>query len=351
MNKLHILHLGVGNVGKELITQIAAQEKNITQKYAIEIVYSGLFTSASGFFSRNGISPREALEYIEQKKLSEGLDSRQAIEEIPVPFICIDTTASEETAPILKRALERGGFAVFSNKKPLSGKQADFDELHQIAGNSRLFYETVVGAGLPVIQTLKNFLDTGDEILEIQGCFSGTLGFLFSQMDNAVPFSKAVLEAKARGFTEPDPRDDLSGLDVARKALILARLLGQKLELDDIKLENLYPKEMGNYSIEEFLKKLPRLDKQYSQKISSAAKENKVLRFIARIDKKDCAVGLQAVDSNSDIGSLKGPDNLIVFRTKRYFDNPLIIKGPGAGIEVTAAGVFSDIISIIKIIK
>ena len=350
MKKIYLYHLGIGNIGKELISQLAMQEELLTRKYGVEIRYAGLFTSSTGFFNAEGISVKEAKKLILEKGLTQKIDPQKTISEMKNPFICIDTTASDQTIPLLKKALENGGFVVCSNKKPFTGSQKDFDTLHSF-NESRLLYETTVGAGLPVIQTIKNLLDTGDEILEIQGCFSGTLGFIFSELEKGTPFSHAVFTAKDQGFTEPDPRDDLSGVDVARKALILARLLGQKKELSDIQLESLFPKKMEKYTVEDFLKNISQLDEQYAQKRNIAAKENKVLRFIAQITPEKSSVQLQAVDKNSDIGSLTGPDNIIVCKTKRYNTNPLIIKGPGAGIEVTAAGVFADIMTVIKTIN
>ena len=246
--------------------------------------------------------------------------------------------------------MDKGGYIVLSNKKPLAGRLKDFNDLHRI-GKMRLFYETVVGAGLPVIQTLKNLIETGDEIIEINGCFSGTLGFICSQLSEGKLFSEAVLEAKNKGFTEPDPRDDLSGLDVARKALIISRIIGQKSELKDIEITGLYPVGMQKLSLPDFLLRLKDLDHFYKRKVKQAKKKNKALRYVAKINPIEFSVKLQEVDALSDIGSLKGPDNLILFKTKRYFRNPLVIKGPGAGGEVTAAGVFADILSIAKIVK
>lgn len=327
MKNLYILHLGIGKVGKEVVKQIALQKKEIKKKLKISLVYSKYFNS---------------------KNSEEEINN--AIQQTALPFVLIDTTASDKTIPYIIKALKRGGFAVLANKKPLSSMQETFDLLHKL-GRERLFYECVVGAGLPVVCLLKDLIMTGDEIVEIQGCFSGTLGFLFSQLNNGNSFSKAVLEAKKKGFTEPDPRDDLSGKDVARKALILARLIGQKIELKNIKLGALYPEEMHNLSQEDFLKNIRKLDIFYKEKTEKARRENKVLRFVAKVSYEKCSVGLLEVDGLSDIGSLTGQDNIIAIKTKRYFDNPLVIKGPGAGIGVTASGVFSDVLTIARMIN
>jgi homoserine dehydrogenase len=343
MKKLSLLQLGNGNVGGKLVQQISDQKKNLAREFGVELVYCGLFNSQGGIFDSNGL---DLTPVPNASDFSSSVSVEKAIAVVNTPFVLIDTTASDQTYPLLQKALARGGFAVLSNKKPLSGKQEAFDSLKQVGGK-RLFYETVVGAGLPVIETLKTLLATGDEIIAIKGCFSGTLGFLFSELESGLPFSESVLKAKEQGFTEPNPRDDLSGMDVARKALILSRMLGSKIELSDIKLEGLYPKEMETISTEEFLTRLPELDGQYREKGEKAKAEEKVLRFVASVTKEGCSVGLEAVAKNSDIGQLAGPDNLIVFRTKRYNDNLLVVKGPGAGGEVTAAGVFGDLIKII----
>lgn len=327
MKKLSIVHLGVGNVGREVVTQIEEQINTIKNLFGVGISYQKKFTASN--------TKEEIMD---------------AIKTAPSPFVVIDTTASDQTLPFLKEALTRGGFVVLANKKPLAGSQKDFDTLHKL-GNDRLFYECVVGAGLPVIAPLKNLIATGDEIIEIQGCFSGTLGFLFSQLDAGKSFSESVRQAKENGFTEPDPRDDLSGTDVARKALILARLLGKKIELEDIRLESLYPKEMNKLSIENFLRNTQTLDADYKNRLATAAKNKKVLRFVAKVNQKECTVGLEEVEATSDIGNLNGPDNIVVIKTKRYFNNPLVVKGPGAGREVTAAGVFADVLSVVKIIE
>jgi len=327
MKKLHILHLGIGNVGTEVVMQVTQQKEKLKKSFGVSFHYVHQFTSKN---------PREEI--------------NDAIRNIASPFVLIDTTASDKTIPYIAKALRRGGFAILVNKKPLSGKQIDFNLLHSLGGE-RLFYECVVGAGLPVIRTLKDIILTDDEIVEIQGCFSGTLGYIFSQLDKGTLFSEAVLAANKKGFTEPDPRDDLSGIDVVRKALILARLLSRKIELEDILLEGLFPAKMQKLSAKDFLKNLPLLDMFYKEKVENTKRKGKVLRFVAKVRPHDCCVGLQEIDTSSDIGSLKGPDNLIVFKTKRYLQNPLIIKGPGAGRAVTAAGVFADLLLVAKMVQ
>lgn len=335
----HLLQIGVGQVGGTLRRQILERREAIKRTQGLDLVYCGLFTDVNGLFDAAGL-PDEAVGAFPGKTTA---DLAASIEQLPLPFVVIDTTASPDTAPLLERALARGGSVVAANKLPFAGSQANFDALRPFIGR-RLFFETAVGAGLPVIGPLQTLLATGDEVVEIQGCFSGTLGFLFAQMEGSSTFSQAVAEAKRLGFTEPNPRDDLSGADVARKALILARLLGRKLELSDIKLEKLYPASLDPLAGPQFMDALPSLDAGYRSKIEAARRDGHVLRYVATVRPDSCRVGLQAVASASDIGALTGPDNIVVIKTKRYFDNPLVIKGPGAGAAVTAAGVFGDVL-------
>ncbi len=330
MNKAKIVHLGIGNVGKTLVRQILEVDCGL--------VYCGMFNSKGGIFRESGLLHSEI------KKFPNGVEDltfeniiRQLADK---NYIVVDTTASDKTYELLIKALQKGCSVVVSNKKPLCKSFGMFEQIAQKNGE-RFFYETTVGAGLPVIKTLKNLLLTGDKIIRIEGCFSGTLGYIFSEAENGVVFSDAVKKAFELGYTEPDPRDDLSGLDVARKALILARTMGVRLELSDIKLTGLYPREMEILTVPEFMHAIKKLDRSFS---------GKTLRYVATIDGKSCRVGFKKVEKNSDLGSLKGPDNFVLFQTKRYDKNPLIIKGPGAGVEVTASGVFADILEARSII-
>ncbi|MDB5178342.1 MAG: aspartate kinase [Patescibacteria group bacterium] len=341
--RYHVLHMGVGNVGRAVLRQIIDSAPRLKHDMDIELVYSGLFTGSAGVFEPRGLTAAQ----IKAFPSADSAELAQCIERVPQPFILIDTTSSDRTLPVIFQALGRGGAVVTANKRPLSGSSDNFNALHA-AGGKRLFYETTVGAGLPVIQTLKALLATGDEVAGIQGCFSGTLGFIFSQLESGSLFSQAVLEAKKRGFTEPDPRDDLSGIDVARKALILARILGQSIELSDIKIEKLYPETMQTLSKEEFIKNLPELDESYRRKTEAARQNGQVLRYVATVGPASCRVGLEAVGQATAVGSLKGADNIVVMTTERYHETPLVVQGAGAGAEVTAAGVFGDILEATK---
>jgi aspartokinase/homoserine dehydrogenase 1 len=256
--------------------------------------------------------------------------------------IVVDVTAAS-TQPLHLAALQAGFSVVTANKIPLSGPIASYRALVDArdASGARYGYETTFGAGLPVLHTLKELVATGDSLERVEGCFSGTLGFLTSQIDRGTDLKDAVEMARARGFTEPDPREDLSGRDVARKALIVARAMGRTLELSDVALEPLVP------GLEDGL--VPALEAYagpLADRVRYAAENGQVLRYVATIDESGVRVGLTAVDRSSAIGALTGPDNILVFTTARYRDNPLVVQGPGAGAEVTAAGVLGDILKI-----
>lgn len=251
-----------------------------------------------------------------------------------------DTSASVETAPLLRLALQKGCALALANKLPLALPWQDASGFFQ---NPRVRCESTVGAGLPVIAALRDQLACGDEITAIEGCMSGTLGYLCSRLEQGSPFSAAVLDAFKSGFTEPDPRQDLGGLDVARKALILARTAGFHFELADIALESLFPSSLAALSVSDFLQALPELDAQFQGRSALAAGESKVLRYLARVTPQSISVGLSAVPKAGALGALQGTDNFFAFHTRRYSASPLVIAGPGAGIPVTAAGVVADL--------
>lgn len=347
MKDLYIIHAGIGKVGKEVIRQLCGIGKNIERNYQLKLSYCGLFNSSSGVYASEAIPLSQLCGDLEKNFFR--IDDvkyimEKMVDKTKLPFVFIDTTSSDDTYPLLEKTLQRKGFVVVSNKRPLAGPFTQFRKLHEY-GN-KLFYETTVGAGLPVISTLKTILATGDEIVGISGCFSGTLGFLCSSLEMGNSFSDSVMRAKKLGFTEFDPREDLSGKDVVRKALILARMIGVKIEQDEIKVQKLYPDEFDQLTVEKFMQKIKELDKNYKKRFEEAKRQKKTFRFVAKVSPVGCNVRLMEVSRDSDLGGLKGPDNIIIFKTKRYFERPMVIKGPGAGPEVTAAGVVGDILSV-----
>ncbi|KAL1558299.1 homoserine dehydrogenase-like isoform X1 [Salvia divinorum] len=259
----------------------------------------------------------------------------------------IDCSASSDTIGLLSQVVNLDGCVVLANKKPLTSSLEYYDKL--VSQPRRLRHESTVGAGLPVIATINRMLSSGDPINRIIGSLSGTLGYVMSEVEGGRSFSQVVTSAKKLGFTEPDPRDDLSGMDVARKALILARLLGHRIELDSIKVESLYPEKMGpaNMPLDEFLAKgLPLLDEAIQKRIESAASNGNVLRYVCLIEESRCEVGLQEVSKDSALGRLQGSDNVVEIYSRCYSKQPLVIQGAGAGNDTTAVGVLADILDI-----
>jgi aspartokinase/homoserine dehydrogenase 1 len=261
--------------------------------------------------------------------------------------VIIDCSADESVAKHYRDWLAAGIHVVTPNKKANSAAMAYYDSLREARriGASHYLYEGTVGAGLPVIQTLRDLRETGDVIDSIEGIFSGTLAYLFNVYDGSVPFSDIVRDAKQRGYTEPDPRDDLSGTDVARKLIILAREMGLRLEMSDVKVASLVPRDLAGGSIDDFLNGLTKYDSAMQGRYEAAKKAGKVLRFVGRITSRgEATVGVVELDSKHAFANIALTDNVVRFATSRYCNNPLIVQGPGAGPEVTAGGVFADLL-------
>ncbi|KAK3941607.1 homoserine dehydrogenase-domain-containing protein [Diplogelasinospora grovesii] len=273
--------------------------------------------------------------------------------------VLIDNTSSQDVADAYPMFLARGISVVTPNKKAFSGSRQLWIDIFNVSGAypgaGHVFHESSVGAGLPVISTLKDLVQTGDEVTKIEGVFSGTMSFLFNSFaptsGSGGKWSEEVKKAKELGYTEPDPRDDLNGLDVARKLTILGRLAGLPIESPtSFPVQSLIPKELESVaSGDEFLQKLPEFDSQMEEIKTAAEKEGKVVRFVGSIDMatKEVKVGLEKFDRSHPIAGLKGSNNMISFYTKRYGDSPLIIQGAGAGGEVTAMGVTSDLLKVL----
>ena len=342
--------LGFGQIGRALVKQLLDQEKPLRAEMGVDLKVTAIADRSGIKVEEEGFSP-DALQKLSDHKASgkrlfdrsspitlAQLQKMMASELWLLPSqrpILVDLT-SEETAPLLQEALENGFHIVLSNKKPLAVPQIEYDRLFQTARERGLAirYEATAGAGLPVLDTIAKLQEAGDRVEKIVGCFSGTLGFIATELEEGRPFSEAVAEAKERGYTEPDPRDDLSGLDVARKALILARTLGIRAELEDIDLEPMATSVNAA------------LDKEFAKRADRARKDECVLRYVATIGNGGLRVALEAVPANSPMGSLRGTANQVAIYSKRYKTNPLVVTGPGAGADVTAAGVLNDILAI-----
>lgn len=261
--------------------------------------------------------------------------------------VMIDATASSELAPLYPQWLMSGLHIISPNKKANTGTMDDYRLIREAAkkGGRHFLYSTNVGAGLPIIQTLRDLRATGDVMHAVQGIFSGTLSYIFNQFDGARPFSEIVNEAREKGFTEPDPREDLSGQDVVRKLVILAREAGFATEVNAVEVESLVPAPLRELSKEEFLRRLPEMDAAMAKRFNDARAKKQVLRYVGSIDGGGRArVGLETLPENHAFAHVTGTDNIVLFKTDRYLHQPLVVQGPGAGPEVTAAGVFADLL-------
>jgi len=344
---LDVFVIGVGGVGGALVDQIGRQQKWLKNKQ-IDLRVCGLFTSLLEVLNRDGINLDNWRDQIKQSETSYNLNGiiEFAKNNRLLNPILVDCTSSSDVSDKYVDFLANGFHVVTPNKKANTSSMAYYLRLRQEAANSKrkFQYDTNVGAGLPVIENLQNLLNAGDELIKFSGILSGSLSFIFGKLDEGMSLSEATKLAKEKGFTEPDPRDDLSGTDVARKLLILAREAGLQLELDQINVESVLPAEYSQGNIDEFMAKLPQLDAQFKEKSEKAAKEGKVLRYVANIDGDQCSVKIEAVDAEDPLYKVKNGENALAFYTRYYQPIPLVLRGYGAGNDVTAAGVFADIL-------
>ena len=354
--------LGFGQIGRALVKQLVSQDRQLRANLGLDVKVIAVADRSGIKVDEKGFTPA-ALQRLAKQKASGArlfrngsslrltdLQEMMRRELWILPShrpLLVDVT-SEETGPLIQEALEQGFHIVLANKKPLAMPQVQFDLFMNTARDRRVGfrYEATAGAGLPVFDTLAKLKEAGDRIETILGCFSGTLGFLMTALEQGKTFADAVRDAWQRGYTEPDPREDLSGRDVARKALILARTLGQKLEFQDIELESLFTAEVDDPEPAKFVSNLTKLNRSFAERVSAARKQNKVLRYVAKIGKGAIRVGIEAVPQNSPMGGLRGTANQVAIYSRRYRTNPLVVTGPGAGAEVTAAGVLNDIVAI-----
>ena len=341
---LDVVMIGAGRVGASFAAMVASTRDELARTRSLSLRLLGVVTRSGAVLDPGGIEPsalraRLATEAValDDAALLDAIDRARSAD-----VVLVDLTAAE-TAPLHLAALERGFHVVTANKKPLAGPFGVWRKLLDAVRRTGATYgyETTFGAGLPVLHTLQEMVHTGDALMSVSGCFSGTLGFLCTRLQDGAGLAEAVQEAAELGYTEPDPRDDLSGLDVGRKALIVARAMGIILEPADLVLEPFVPDLEGGLEAA-----LALHGPAMSERIRAAAEQGRVLRYVAEITPERVEVGLREVSATSPIGSLRGPDNILVFRTARYRDYPLVIRGPGAGAEVTAAGVLGDVLRV-----
>ncbi len=345
--------IGPGVVGSTLLEQIERRAARLHDDFSLDIRVRAIARSSKMLLGDRRIdleSWKDRWDENAEELDWERFEAHVNPDHLPHAII-IDCTASNDIAAKYSEWLQRGIHVITPNKKALSDsydyyKQLMDDSKH---GSAHYLYETTVGAALPVIGTLRDLVDTGDEIHSVQGIFSGTLAYLFNVYDGSVPFSEIVREAKKSGYTEPDPRDDLSGMDVARKLVILARENNMPLEIGEFPVENLVPEHLRDVSVDEFLERLSDIDDDIKARYDDAAKEGKKLRYVASLDAEgNASVGLVAVGEDHPFSNINLTDNIVQFQTARYSANPLVVQGPGAGPEVTAGGVFGDLLRLAK---
>jgi aspartokinase/homoserine dehydrogenase 1 len=342
--------IGPGLVGGALLGQLATQITRLCDTVKLDLRVRGIVRSGEMVLADGEIEPGAWREAKGARRVPTDLEAfARHIQADHLPHaVIIDCSANAEVARHYHDWLAAGIHIVTPNKKANSGPLAYYESLKDARrdAGTHYLYEATVGAGLPVIQTLRDLRETGDEVRSVEGIFSGTLAYLFNVYDGSEPFSSIVRTAKQKGYTEPDPRDDLSGTDVARKLIILGREIGLKLELGDVEVESLVPPELAGCGAEEFLARLPEFDARMQARFAEATAAGQVLRYVGRLDARAgrATVGLVRLDRKHPFANIALTDNVVRFETMRYCDNPLIVQGPGAGPEVTAGGVFGDLL-------
>ncbi|MDQ3088487.1 MAG: bifunctional aspartate kinase/homoserine dehydrogenase I, partial [Acidobacteriota bacterium] len=353
--QINVFMVGVGTVGKKLLAQIGQQSEFLRENLRLNVRVVGLANSKKVLFDEEGIDLSDLGFGIWD--LGFGSDATaSAIAELIIEknlrnSIFVDVTANAEVVGVYPRLLQKSVSVIACNKIAASSEFEKYQKLKDLAREfgTPFLFETNVGAGLPVINTLNDLLRSGDKINRIEAVLSGTLNFVFNNYDGSRSFSSVVRQAQTEGYTEPDPRLDLSGMDVARKILILAREAGFRLEMSDIKNVGFLPESCLQGSVEDFYNEMERHENYFRELLETAKNQNLSLKYIASFAGGKASVGLQSIDAAHNFANLSGKDNAVLFYTNRYADLPLVIKGAGAGADVTAAGVFADIIRAARI--
>ena len=345
--RVHVVVIGTGTVGRRLVEMLAEHAPTLLARDRIHVRLVGLANSRTMRWDAGGLDLGTALDALDGGEPADldALDARLLAGGLERRIV-VDATASEAVARRYVTWLEGGVGVVTPNKKANTLDLGYYRQLREAAGRREVsyHYETTVMAGLPVVFTVRDLLRSGDRIDAIEGVFSGTLAFLFNQLAEGAAFSDAVRRAKALGLTEPDPRDDLTGEDVARKLLILARECGRDAERADLTVESLVPPELADVPVEAFLNGLDDLDAAWAERVAAAEAEGKRLAYVGEISDAGLRVGVRAVDRASPFGGSRGTDNVILIQSARYHDTPLVVQGPGAGPDVTAAGLLADLV-------
>ena len=349
---LNLFICGVGTVGGKLIEQIKSQYEELKKNSNLKLKVVGITSSKNAIFNRDGLNLDTYREELKESEPSNPEHLRDMILKMNIfNSVFVDCTASKEVAALYLSLLENNISVIAANKIAASSAYDNYYHLKQTAMQRgvKFRFETNVGAGLPIIGTINDLRNSGDKILKIEAVLSGTLNFIFNEIAADVPFSETVRRAKEQGYSEPDPRIDLSGTDVVRKLVILTREAGYKVEQEDVQKHLFVPDDYFNGSVEEFWKRLPTLDADFEARRKKLYKEGKRWRFVATMEHGKTSVGLKEVDANHPFYNLEGSNNIVLLTTDRYKEYPMQIQGYGAGASVTAAGVLANVISIANI--
>ncbi|MDR0750096.1 MAG: bifunctional aspartate kinase/homoserine dehydrogenase I [Tannerellaceae bacterium] len=350
---LNLFLVGIGTVGKKLLEQIRNQQATLMEQNSLKLRVVGIANSKKLLLSRQGLNLDTCIRELKEK--GEDSSPRYLCDEILkmniFNSVFVDCTASPEIAEIYSELLKNNISVVAANKMAASSSYNNYTNLKDTARQRdvKFLFETNVGAGLPIINTMNDLINSGDHILRLEAVLSGTLNFIFNTLSADIPFSRAIQMAKEANYAEPDPRIDLSGKDVIRKLVILAREAGYKIEQKDVKVNLFIPEKYFEGSLDDFRRNIKELDAEFEAMRKRVEAEKKHIRLVAKMERGECEVGLQEVDRHHPFYELEGSNNIIMISTERYNDYPMIIKGYGAGEDVTAAGVFADIISIANI--
>ena len=350
---LNLFICGIGTVGNSLIEQIHGQQEKLMKERGLRLRVVGIANGHQAYFTRRGIDLENYRKELDENGVP---SSPQVLHDEIIGMnifnsVFVDCTASPAIAGLYKDFLSHNISVVAANKIAASSEYEIYEELKHIARQRgvKFLFETNVGAGLPVINTINDLINSGDKILRIEAVVSGTLNFIFNKLSSDVPLSKTIRMAKEGGYSEPDPRIDLSGKDVIRKLVILAREAGYRLEQEDVEKHLFIPDEYFEGTVDDFWNNIPKLDAEFESKRKELEAENKRWRFVAKLENGKGSVSLQEVDANHPFYNLEGTNNIILITTERYNEYPMLIQGYGAGASVTAAGVFADIMSIANI--
>lgn len=366
IRSISLVQLGVGRVGAAVVDLVQRQASRWQARYGVSVSYAALADS-HGFALVSsdargeatcarvaaGQRPSSLPSSIPTENWAQVLDAALASARAPTDLVVLDCASGSATTPLLLAARAAGANAVLANKDPLTGPQAQYAALigsEDEAGGS-LGVSATVGAGLPVLRTLAALVASGDTLVEVSACASGSLGFLCDQLSHGVAFDEALRQAMAQRFTEPDPRQDLSGFDVARKLLILARTAERTTELTDVRVESLTPPNAVNMPVPAFLDAIPHYANHLAERAARARVDGRVLRYVARLDADGrLSASLLDLPAGDPLARGHGPENVFVLRTGRYDANPLTIAGPGAGVAVTAGAVVSDLLHVVGVL-